>query len=33
MNWPIFFSAAAGVVAGVAVCSVVFWLVFYGGVE
>lgn len=29
MNWPIFFSAAAGVIAGVAVCGALFWWVFY----
>lgn len=31
MNWTIFFSAASGVVTGVAVSAMVFWLVFYGG--
>ena len=31
MNWIAFLSAAAGVVAGVAVSAVVFWLVFYVG--
>lgn len=31
MNWPVFFSAAAGVIAGVAVCGLAFWWVFYGG--
>lgn len=33
MNWPVFLSAAAGVIAGVAVCGVAFWWVFYGGGE
>lgn len=33
MNWPVFFSAATGVIAGVAVCACLFWCVFYGGGE
>ena len=29
MSWSIFLSAAAGVVAGVVLCSVLFWWMFY----
>lgn len=30
MNWPVFLSAATGVIAGVAVCATLFYFVFYG---
>lgn len=29
MNWPVFLSAVAGVIAGVVLCAYLFWWVFY----